>query len=326
MFNKLKGDINNIDNFNTVGKFFGDNGDSNDKTDSEQNNTPKISPISGTPVADAFKEVSSSSNLQALDKDITDYNKTITALKDGQKDIYEAVKSSNAIKDPKWFTKYNNDTAKDITSKIESNLNNQLNNIKMEYTDVAKTNNRYRELNRNQDIHNTMLLNDVGESLTKLDKTAKDIATKSRIVELNQEYASSKANKINALKVGLILAFLSVFPLVLAMSHKISWLVFFIILTVTFSIYGIYLLYIFSKTTTDPYTSPYRSDFQAFKDWSLAAIEEAGDELTRCKPCPDKYPPDDTPSNTNIKDTDVYVGDNKGYVYYDGSEPQQVIN
>lgn len=289
-------------------------------------------PIGGTPVAKAFNTSpdvtmytdSDKANLQALDKDITDYNKTITALKTGMsKSTFDQIKSHNDNKDPKWYASYETDNNTAVINKIQSNLNNQLKNIKSEYNDAANTHNTYRDTHKSQDRYNTYVVDDINNNLSQLDKTAQEIATKTRIAEINHEYSELKAKKINALKVGLVLAFLTVFPLVLAMSGHISWLTFFGTLVTITVIYGIYLIYVFTRSATDPYTSPYTSDYQAFQDWLATSISAAGNELTDCKPCPGPKPKPDPKPET--KSTDRWVGDNQGYIYYDGSSPQQVI-
>jgi len=257
--------------------------------------------------------INDNSNLRALDKDITDYDKTIAALKAGQsKDIYNKLANLNDTKDPKWYTDFQTTTNKDVINKIESNLNNQLTNVASEYNDVSR-------------VYNTLVTSDIDANLRQLNKTADEVATKTRVVEINHNYTLLKAKKINALKIGLILVFLTVFPLVLAMSKHIGWLTFFGALVGIVVVYGIYLIYVFTQDSTNPHTSPYTSDYQAFEDWLSSAISSAGNDLTKCSPCPtpnSKPKPDPTPSKG---DTDVYVGDNTGFIYYDGSSPQQTI-
>jgi hypothetical protein len=265
------------------------------------------------------------SDLQALDKDNTEYNKTITALKNGiSKTTFDQIKSHNESKNPNWYASYESDTNNSIINKISSNLNNQLQNIKTEYKDTAFIHNKYRNSHKSQDIYNTYIVDDINTNLSQLDKTAQEIATKTRIAEINHEYTELKSKKINALKVGLILAFLAVFPLVLAMSNHISWLTFFGILIVTTVIYGIYLIYVFTLSATDPYISPYKSDYSAFQDWLESSITAAGNDLTKCQPCKNPNNPK-SDSTSDKKSTDRWVSDNQGYIYYDGSSPQQVI-
>ena len=212
--------------------------------------------------------------------------------------------------------------------------------MKNEYSDYANINNTQRDIHANNTIKNDMVSKDLDQNIDKLQKTANEISTKTRIIEINQEAANTKNKRINALKIGLIVAFLTVVPLVLAISQHISWSVFFSILVLAVVIYGIYLIYVFTKNTTDPYTSPYTSDYQAFQDWMINAVGYAGDNLTKCKPCPSKCDNKSCDNLDNVDNTDcdnnnnnnnndtptkVTIGDNQGYNYYDGSSDQQLI-
>lgn len=304
-------------------------------------------PAANTPAANAFNkadrpiytlDMSSTetsdhnADLRALNKDVKTYNTTIQNLqapnKDSKNTMFDKISAINTKTDKDWYSDFEDTTAKDIDTKIQANLGTQLTNVKAEYKDIAKINNTLRDANYTRDVHNTILNSDFQNQLKILRKTQNEIVTKTRVTEINQEYAEEKNKRIAALKIGLILSFIAVFPLVAAMSGYISWLIFFSLLVFIIVIYGIYLIYVFTQSQTDPYTSPYKSDAQAFSNWLNAAIGSAGDTLVKCKPCPKPDPnPDPTPDpdHPNFYKPDAYVGDNKGVVYYDGSAPPQLI-
>lgn len=306
--------------------------------------SPIIQDIYTNPLgASEIKGESHGGQLGALNGDL-DVNDTImhnVRLGKNPEIVYDNIDAINKNVNSNWHSDYTNTTKDNIDNKISDNLNNQLKNINTEYKDSQQINQAYRNINLNNAMKNNMVTSDINDNLTKLQKTADDIATKSRIVEINHEYSERKNKRINALKIGLIIAFLMVVPLVFAISQHISWPVFFVILVFTTVMYGIYLVYIFTKQKTDPYTSPYTSDYQAFQDWLIGYVGQGGDDFIKCNPCPKKCTSEpDAKSCSNLeqvdcsdsdnddnsgKDTDVTIGDNKGYVYYDGSTDAELV-
>lgn len=266
-------------------------------------------------------------NLKALDKDIKDYNTTVQALKAGQSEqIFNQLQAENEKKDPQWLSTLEGTTSKDITNKIESNLNAQLQNVNSEYDDISKINNTMRDTHGSQDIYNTMVTEDLQKNLSKLKDTSNEIATKTRVAEINQEYADSKSKRIKALGGGIAIIPLSVILMGFTIGGYLSWKTFFGIVTTICVIYGSYLIYMFTNSATDPYTSPYTSDFQAFRDWITTAIGHAGSVLTDCEKCPEpSSSPKSKPSPNPTGSGNVYTGDNQGFVYYDGSAPSTTI-
>jgi len=268
---------------------------------------------------------------KSLNNNLNSANDGVTKLAGSQFDIYKKVVADKIKTDPDWVNNHKNEIYKNTTQKIENNLNEIIKNLSSNYNKKAEIYNTQSEIiNKHQDlveIGNEKL----NKQLNAMSDIANDIATKTRIIELNEE-SVKKALLTKRLLIGFIILLpLLVIPILMILFGIVtSYIGGGIIFAMIFG-YIIYMVIMINKHKVKQFLKPTMKQISKYEKAVSKYYEKEKDELSKelsefvygeCDCPPEEAEEGD---HKRYDKGDYMLKANGPFYYYDGSAPPQQI-